>query len=107
MFLYVAASNRVVSAVMVVERKEEGKEQLVQRPVYHISEALTESNQHYPHYQKLVYSVFRAQQRLAPYFHEHAIKVVASMPLAISSSMGTRLEELPSGSRTRRPQHHV
>ncbi|KAM0850427.1 hypothetical protein ACQ4PT_053095 [Festuca glaucescens] len=81
MLLYIATSNRAVSAVMVVERKEEGKEQLAQRPVYYISEALTESKKRYPHYQKLVYSVFRAQRRLAPYFHEHPIKVVASTPL--------------------------
>ncbi|XP_071676894.1 uncharacterized protein [Lolium perenne] len=67
---------------MVVERKEEGKEQLIQRPVYYISEALIESKQRYPHYQKLVYAVLRAQRRLAPYFHEHPIKVVASTPLA-------------------------
>jgi hypothetical protein len=33
---------------MVVERKEEGKEQLVHHPVYYISEALTESKQRYP-----------------------------------------------------------
>ncbi|XP_051229429.1 uncharacterized protein [Lolium perenne] len=82
MLLYVAASNRAISAVMVVERKEEGKEQLIQRPVYYISEALIESKQRYPHYQKLVYAVLRAQRRLAPYFHEHPIKVVASTPLA-------------------------
>jgi diketogulonate reductase-like aldo/keto reductase len=67
---------------MVVKRKEEEKEQLVQPSVYYISKALNESKQHYPHYQKLVYSVFRAQRRLAPYFHEHHIKVVASIPLA-------------------------
>nr|XP_051222157.1 uncharacterized protein LOC127340450 [Lolium perenne] len=54
MLLYVAASNRAISAVMVVERKEEGKEQLTQRPVYYISEALIESKQRYPHYQQLV-----------------------------------------------------
>jgi hypothetical protein len=52
MLLYVVASNRVVSAVMVVERKEEGKEQLVHRPVYYIGEALTESKQRYPRYQR-------------------------------------------------------
>ncbi|KAK1680954.1 hypothetical protein QYE76_041802 [Lolium multiflorum] len=82
MLIYIAASNRTISAVMVIERKEEGKEQLTQRPVYYISEALTESKQRYPHYQKLVYAVLRAQRRLAPYFHEHPIKVVASTPLA-------------------------
>jgi hypothetical protein len=82
MLLYVAASNRAISAVMVVERKEEGEKQLIQRPVYYISEALTESKQRYLHYQKLVYALLRAQRRLAPYFHEHPIKVVASTPLA-------------------------
>nr|XP_051211257.1 uncharacterized protein LOC127328720 [Lolium perenne] len=45
MLLYVAASNRAISAVLVVE-------------------------------------LLRAQRRLAPYFHEHPIKVVASTPLA-------------------------
>jgi hypothetical protein len=45
MLLYIAASKRVVSAVMVVERKEEGKEKLIHRLVYYISEALTESKQ--------------------------------------------------------------
>jgi hypothetical protein len=59
MLLYIAASNRAMNAVMVVERKEEGKEQLVQRLVYYISQVLTKSKQRYPHYQKLVYSVFR------------------------------------------------
>jgi hypothetical protein len=59
MLMYIAASNRAMNAVMVVERKEEGKEQLVQRLVYYISQVLTKSKQRYPHYQKLVYSVFR------------------------------------------------
>ena len=43
MLVYVAASTRVVSAVMVVERPEEGKERPIQRPVYYISEVLTDS----------------------------------------------------------------
>jgi hypothetical protein len=50
-----AATNRVVSIVIVVERKEEAQEYGVQRPVYYISEVLTESKQQYPHYQKLAY----------------------------------------------------
>src|SRR3954471_2711151 len=79
--VYVAASERVVSAVMVVERTEEGKERPVQRPVYYISEVLTESRQQYPQYQKLVYAVFRAQRRLPHYFQEHLITVVSSAPL--------------------------
>ena len=45
MLLYLAASNKVISLVIVVERKEEGHEYGVQRPVYYISEVLTESKQ--------------------------------------------------------------
>ena len=68
MLVYIAASERVVSAVMVVERPEEGKERPVQRPVYYISEVLTESRQRFSQYQKLVYAVFRAQRRMPHYF---------------------------------------
>ena len=56
MLLYIAATNRVVSAVVVVEREEEGK--LVQRPVYYLSEVLATSKQNYPHYQKMTYGVY-------------------------------------------------
>jgi hypothetical protein len=34
----------------------------VQRPVYYLSEVLSESKQRYPQYQKLVYAVFMAQR---------------------------------------------
>ena len=36
LLLYVTAGPRAVSAVVVVERKEEGKEYPVQRPVYYV-----------------------------------------------------------------------
>ena len=48
-FLYVAATNRVVSTVLVVER-DEGKGHPVQRPIYYLSEVLSISKQRYPHY---------------------------------------------------------
>lgn len=41
MLLYIAANSKAVSVAVVVERKEEGKEYPVQRPVYFISEVLT------------------------------------------------------------------
>ena len=47
MLLYLAATNKVVSIVMVVERPEENQEHLVQRPTYFVSEVLTESKQRY------------------------------------------------------------
>ena len=34
LLLYIVAMNKVVSAVIVIEHKEEGKEHLVQRPVF-------------------------------------------------------------------------
>jgi hypothetical protein len=55
MMLYIAATNRVVSVVVVVEREQEGK--TVQRPVYYLSEVLSLSKQNYPHYQNMTYSV--------------------------------------------------
>jgi hypothetical protein len=41
MLLYIAATPRVVSVVIMVERAEEGKELPVQCPVYYLSEVLT------------------------------------------------------------------
>ena len=63
LYLYVAATNRVVSTVLVVERAEEGKVHGVQRPVYYLSEVLSLSKQRYPHYQKLSYGVFMSSAR--------------------------------------------
>jgi hypothetical protein len=48
LLLYVAATTQVVSAVLVVERAEEGHALLVQRPVYFISEVLSETKVRYP-----------------------------------------------------------
>jgi hypothetical protein len=81
MLLYMAATNRVVSIVIVVECKDEAQEYGVQRPVYYISEVLTESKQRYPHYQKLVYGVFLASRKLRHYFYDHKITVVSKAPL--------------------------
>ncbi|XP_051197452.1 uncharacterized protein [Lolium perenne] len=75
MLMYIAATNRMVSAVLVVEHKEEGKEQAVQRPVYYLSEVLSQSKQNYPHYQKLTYGVYMAVRKLKHYFQEHPIKL--------------------------------
>ena len=66
MLLYIAATNRVVSAVVVVERLEDDKS--VQRPVYYLSEVLSASKQNYPHYQKMTYGVYMAAKTLKHYF---------------------------------------
>ena len=82
MLLYIAATSRVVSTVIVVERPEGGRAQSVQRPVYYLSEVLSASKQNYPHYQKMCYSVHFTAKRLKPYFQEHPITVICSAPLA-------------------------
>jgi hypothetical protein len=81
MLMYMMVTNRVVRTVMVVERLEEGREYPIQRPVYYLSEVLMELKERYPQYQKLVYAVFRATQRLPHYFQQHKISVVSSAPL--------------------------
>ena len=49
LLLYVAATTQVVSTAMVVERQEEGHALPIQRPVYFISEVLSETKTCYPH----------------------------------------------------------
>src|SRR5215216_6055428 len=80
MLLYVAATNRVVSAVVVVERLEDNKS--VQRPVYYLSEVLSTSKQNYPHYQKMAYGVYMSAKNLKHYFEEHPIRVICEAPIA-------------------------
>ena len=79
--LYVAANTRAVSVAIMMECKEAGKEYLVQRPVYYVSEVLIESKQRYPHWQKSVYGVFITSRKLKQYFLGHPITMVSSAPL--------------------------
>jgi hypothetical protein len=58
LLLYIAAKHQVVSTVLVVQRSKEGKAHGIQRPVYFLSEVLSQTKQRYPHYQKLAYSIF-------------------------------------------------
>jgi hypothetical protein len=81
LYLYVEATTQVVSAVIVVERTEEGHTLPVQRPVYYISEVLTETKTCYPQIQKLLYAVVLAQRKLQHYFEAHPVTVVSSFPL--------------------------
>jgi len=65
----------------VVERQEEGDALPVQRPVYFVSEVLSETKARYPQIQKLVYAVILARRKLQHYFLGHPITVVSSFPL--------------------------
>jgi hypothetical protein len=81
LYLYVAATTQVVSAVIVVERMEEGHTLPVQRPVYYITEVLSETKARYPQVQKLLYAVVLARRKLRHYFEAHPVTVVSSFPL--------------------------
>jgi hypothetical protein len=71
----------VVSAVIVVERTEEGHALPVQRAVYYVSEVLSETKAHYPQVQKLLYAVVLARCKLRHYFEAHPVTVISSFPL--------------------------
>src|SRR5436190_21442764 len=57
LLLFIAATSHVVSTAIVVERQEDGHIQKVQRPVYFISEVLSESKIRYPQVQNILYAV--------------------------------------------------
>jgi hypothetical protein len=80
MMLYISATSIVVSAAIVVE-KEEGHIYKVQRPVYYISEVLTDSKIRYPHVQKLLYTLLITSRKLRHYFESHKIIVITYFPL--------------------------
>jgi ribonuclease HI len=81
LLIYVAATTQVVSATIVVERREEGHALLIQRPVYFISEVLSETKIRYPQIQKLLYTVILTWQKLQQYFESHPVTMVSSFPL--------------------------
>jgi hypothetical protein len=66
---------------IVVERREEGHALPVQRPVYFISEVLSETKIRYPQIQKLQYAVILTRRKLRHYFESHPVIVVSSFPL--------------------------
>jgi dsDNA-binding SOS-regulon protein len=68
LLLYLAATTHVVSTAIVVERLEDGHAYPVQRPVYFVSEVLSESKAHYQPVQKLQYAVLITSQKLRHYF---------------------------------------
>jgi ribonuclease HI len=81
LLIYVAATTQVVIVAIIVERREEGHALLVQRPVYFISEVLSETKIRYPQIQKLLYTVILTRQKLRHYFESHPVTVVSSFPL--------------------------
>jgi ribonuclease HI len=81
LLLYISAPTQVVSAVLVVERPEEGHPYPVQRPIYYASEVLSNSKIKFSQPQKMLYALLITSRKLRHYFQSHKIKVVSSYPL--------------------------
>jgi hypothetical protein len=65
MLLYISATTQVmVSAALVVEREKPERYQKVQRPVYFVSEVLSDSKMRYSQMQKLVYAILMTKCKL-------------------------------------------
>ena len=97
LLLFIAATTDVVSTTIVVERKEEGHAYGVQRPIYVISEVLSESKVRYPPIQKLLYAILITLRKLRHYFDEYKRSVVTDFPLEIYYTIETRLVASQNG----------
>jgi hypothetical protein len=81
LLLYLAATTHMVSSAIVVERQEDGHAYPVQRPVYFVSEVLSESKARYQPVQKLLYAVLITSWKLRHYFQEYSISVITDYSL--------------------------
>jgi hypothetical protein len=82
LLLYLAATTHVVNTAIIVERQEDGHAYPVQRPVYFVSEVLSESKARYEPVQKLLYAVLITSRKLRHYFQEYSIYVVTDYSLS-------------------------
>jgi hypothetical protein len=64
LLLYPAATTHVASTAIIVKRHEDGHAYTVQRPVYFVSEVLSESKARYQPIKKLQYTVLITSRKL-------------------------------------------
>jgi hypothetical protein len=97
LLLYLAATTHVLSTAIIVERQEDDHAYPVQRPVYFVSEVLSESKARYQPVQKLLYAVLITSRKLRHYFQ--STRSPSSLTTRSATSCGTKmlLEESPSG----------
>ena len=65
----------------MVQQEEEEHALKLQRPMYFISEVLSDSKTHYPQIQNFLYAVLIAKRKLRHYLESHLVTVVTSFPL--------------------------
>ncbi|XP_019191514.1 PREDICTED: uncharacterized protein LOC109186061 [Ipomoea nil] len=75
LFLYLAASAKAVSSVLVRE------DDRVQHPVYYVSRSLKAAETRYTVVEKIVYALVVTVRKLAPYFQAHTVRVLTDQPL--------------------------
>ncbi|GKE72743.1 reverse transcriptase domain-containing protein, partial [Tanacetum coccineum] len=80
MFIYLAASNMAVSAVLLAIRK--GK----QCPVHYVSKTLHDAERNYAPLEKMALALRHASRRLRRYFEAHPITVITDQPIKQSRS---------------------
>jgi hypothetical protein len=81
LLLYLIATTHVVGTAIIVERQEDGHAYPVQRPVYFVSEVLSESKARCQPVQMLLYTVLITSRKLRHYFQEYSTSVVTDYPL--------------------------
>jgi hypothetical protein len=81
LLLYLSTTTHVVSTAIVVKRQEDGHAYQVQRPVYFVSEVLSESKARYQPVQKLLYVVLITSRKLRHYFQEYSFSVITDYSL--------------------------
>jgi ribonuclease HI len=92
LLLYLAATTHVVSTAVIVERQEDGRTYLVQRPVYFLSEVLSESMARYQPVQKLLYAVLITSRKLRHYFDGSLNLEGTGVGVLLISPMGEQLK---------------